>query len=171
MEATAVMCPHISSHILYQPWSGKHLAHSSRLRSEREWSFLLRSRQSTGDGPEAGGRFWRRKYNFKIYSTTINSDMETWFPDHFCDSPVNSEDVVQHLIEEHQRDVQLFLIEDLQTGLHIVPQLLLFHWDVVLRPKTKSVKMGFELFRKWEPSSLCWHPHKSCNITAWSTCF
>lgn len=47
-------------------------------------------------------------------------------------SPVNSEDVVQDLIEEHQRDVQLLFIEDLQTGLHIVPQLLLFHWDVVL---------------------------------------
>lgn len=56
--------------------------------------------------------------------------------DYFFDSPVNSEDVVQHLIEEYQRHVQLFLIEDLQTGLHIVSQLLLLHWDVVLHPKT-----------------------------------
>lgn len=40
--------------------------------------------------------------------------------------------MVQHFIEEHQRDVKFLLIEDLQTGLHIVSQFLLFHWDVVL---------------------------------------
>lgn len=47
-------------------------------------------------------------------------------------SPVNSEDVVQNLIKEHQRNIQLLLIEDLQTGLHVVSQFLLFHWDVIL---------------------------------------
>lgn len=44
--------------------------------------------------------------------------------------------MVQYLIEEYQRNVQLFLIKDLQTSLHIVSQLLLLHWDVVLNPKT-----------------------------------
>lgn len=46
--------------------------------------------------------------------------------------------MVQHLIEEYQRHIQLFLIEDLQTGLHIVSQLFLLHWDVVLHPKNNS---------------------------------
>lgn len=55
--------------------------------------------------------------------------------------------MVQHLIEEHQWDIQLFLIEDLQTGLHIVPQLLLFHWDVVLHPQTNSMKMDIKLLK------------------------
>lgn len=63
-------------------------------------------------------------------------------------SPVDPEDVVQHLIEQHQWDVQLFFIEDLQTGLHIVPQLFLFHWDVVLHPKTRhSVKMEIKVLK------------------------
>lgn len=52
--------------------------------------------------------------------------------------PVNPEDMIQHLIEEHKRDVELFLIEDFQTGLHVIPQLLLFHWDVVLQVQANS---------------------------------
>lgn len=61
-------------------------------------------------------------------------------------SPVNSEDVVQNLIKEHQRNIQLLLIEDLQTGLHVVSQFLLFHWDVILHiQKThNSVKFLLE---------------------------
>lgn len=58
-------------------------------------------------------------------------------------SPVDPEDVVQHLIEQHQWNVQLFFIEDLQTGLDIVPQLFLFHWDVVLHHKQ-------EIQQKWK---------------------
>lgn len=53
-------------------------------------------------------------------------------------SPVNPEDMVQHLVEQHQWDIQLLLIEDFQTGLYIVPQLLLFHWDVVLHPQQQT---------------------------------
>lgn len=40
--------------------------------------------------------------------------------------------MVQHLIEQHQRHVQLLLIENLEPGLHILPQLLLLHREVVL---------------------------------------
>lgn len=54
---------------------------------------------------------------------------------HDSHAPVNPEDMVQHFIEEHQRNVQLFFIEDLQTGLHVVSQLLLFYWDVVLQTR------------------------------------
>ena len=46
--------------------------------------------------------------------------------------PVNSENMVEDLIEEHQRNIQFFLIEDLQSRLDIVPQLLSFHGKVVL---------------------------------------
>lgn len=54
--------------------------------------------------------------------------------------------MVQHLIEEYQWDIQLLLIKDLQTGLHIVPQLLLFHWDIVLHPQTRySVRPKIKL--------------------------
>lgn len=59
----------------------------------------------------------------------------------FFDSPVNSEDMVQDLIEKYQRHVQLFLIENLQTRLHVVSQLLLLHWDVVLHPKKNQYKL------------------------------
>lgn len=40
--------------------------------------------------------------------------------------------MVQNFVKEHQRNIQLLLVEDLQTGLHIVTQLLLLNWDVVL---------------------------------------
>lgn len=56
----------------------------------------------------------------------------------FFDSPVNSEDMVQDLVEKYQRHIQLFLIENLQTRLHVVSQLLLLHWDVVLHPPPKK---------------------------------
>ena len=66
------------------------------------------------------------------------------------DVPVNAEDVVQHLVEEHQRHVQLLLVEDLQTGLHVVPELLLLHGDVVLQawegtPVSKQTILGLSL--------------------------
>ena len=46
---------------------------------------------------------------------------------------VNSEHMIQYFIEEHQRYIQLLLIEYLEPGLDIVPQLLLVNWEVVLR--------------------------------------
>ena len=46
---------------------------------------------------------------------------------------VNSEHMIQYFIEEHQRHIQLLLIEYLEPGLDIVPQLLLVNWEVVLR--------------------------------------
>ena len=45
---------------------------------------------------------------------------------------VDPQNVVENLVKQDQRNVQLLLIEDLQSGLHIVPQLLLVHWQVVL---------------------------------------
>ena len=47
--------------------------------------------------------------------------------------------MVQHLVEEHQRHVQLFLVEDLQPRLHVIPQLFPAHWQVVLgQPVTEE---------------------------------
>ena len=46
---------------------------------------------------------------------------------------VNSEYMIQYLIEEHQRYIQFLLVEYLEPGLDIVPQLLLVNWEVVLR--------------------------------------
>lgn len=40
--------------------------------------------------------------------------------------------MIQDLVEEHQGNVQLLLVEHLQTGLHIVPQFLLLNWHIVL---------------------------------------
>lgn len=48
-------------------------------------------------------------------------------------SPVNSQHMVQNLVEEYQRNIQLLLVEDLKTGLNIVTQLLLLNWDIVLQ--------------------------------------
>ena len=48
------------------------------------------------------------------------------------EDPVNAEHVVQHFVEQHQRHVQFLLVEDLQPGLHVLSQLLLVHWNVVL---------------------------------------
>ena len=48
------------------------------------------------------------------------------------ENPVNPEHVVQHLIEEHQGNVQLLLIEHLQPGLDILPQFLPVHRKIVL---------------------------------------
>ena len=41
--------------------------------------------------------------------------------------------MIQYLIEEHQRYIQLLLVEYLEPSLDIVPQLLLVNWEVVLR--------------------------------------
>ena len=46
--------------------------------------------------------------------------------------PVNPEHMVEHLIEEYKRHVQLFLVEDLEPGLGVIPQFLAANWDVVL---------------------------------------
>ena len=45
---------------------------------------------------------------------------------------VDTEHVVQHLIEEHEGHAQLFLVGDLEPGLGVVPRFAPFHWDVVL---------------------------------------
>mmetsp|Transcript_3550 Transcript_3550/g.11018 ORF Transcript_3550/g.11018 Transcript_3550/m.11018 type:complete len:941 (+) Transcript_3550:3836-6658(+) len=45
---------------------------------------------------------------------------------------VDAQDVVEHLVEEHQRHVQLLLVEDAQLGLHLAAQLLAIHTHVVL---------------------------------------
>ena len=37
---------------------------------------------------------------------------------------VDPEHVVEHLVEEHERHVQLLLVEHLQPSLHVAPQLL-----------------------------------------------
>ena len=46
--------------------------------------------------------------------------------------PVNPEHVVQDLVEEDERNVQFFLVEDLESGLDVVSQFLLVDWQVVL---------------------------------------
>lgn len=48
------------------------------------------------------------------------------------EDPVYPEHMVEDLVEQDQRHIQLLLIEDLETSLHIIPQLLLLHWEVVL---------------------------------------
>lgn len=48
------------------------------------------------------------------------------------EDPVYPEHMVEHLIEQDQRHIQLFLVEHLETSLHIFLQLLLLHWEVVL---------------------------------------
>jgi hypothetical protein len=41
--------------------------------------------------------------------------------------------MIQNLVEEHQRYIQFLLIEYLEPGMDIVPQLFLVNWEVVLR--------------------------------------
>jgi len=48
------------------------------------------------------------------------------------ENPVNPEHVVQHLIEEHQGNVQFLLIEHLQPGLDVLSQFLPVHRKIVL---------------------------------------
>ena len=45
--------------------------------------------------------------------------------------PIDPEHMVQDLVKEYQRHIQFLLIEHLQSGLHIVPQLLLLDREVV----------------------------------------
>ena len=48
------------------------------------------------------------------------------------EDPVYPQHVIQHFIEEHQRDVQLLLVEDLEASMHVVPQVLLVNRQIVL---------------------------------------
>ena len=50
-----------------------------------------------------------------------------------AEDAVDAEDVVEDLIEEHERHVQLLLVEDLQTRLGVLAQRLLLDRHVVLR--------------------------------------
>ena len=40
--------------------------------------------------------------------------------------------MVQDLVEEDERNVQFFLVEDLESGLDVVSQFFLLDWQVVL---------------------------------------
>lgn len=48
------------------------------------------------------------------------------------EDPIYPEHMIQDLIEEHQRDIQFLLIEDLETSLHVVTKLLPLHGEVIL---------------------------------------
>ena len=46
--------------------------------------------------------------------------------------PVDPEHMVEHFVEQHQRNIEFFLVEHLEASLHIVSQLFLLHWEIVL---------------------------------------
>ena len=48
------------------------------------------------------------------------------------ENPVNPEDMVQYLIEQHKWNVQLLLVEHLESCLNVVSQLFLVYWEIVL---------------------------------------
>ena len=49
-----------------------------------------------------------------------------------AEDPFYPEPVVLHLVEQHERHVQLLLVEHLESGIGVAPQLALIHEDVDL---------------------------------------
>ena len=49
------------------------------------------------------------------------------------ENPVDTEDVVEHFVEEDQCHVELFLVKHFEARLDVGAQLLAVHWNVILR--------------------------------------
>ena len=65
---------------------------------------------------------------------------------------VNSQHVVKNFVEEHEGNVQLFLIEYFEPGMHIVSQLFLVNRQVVL--ETRKGSRHFQVLLLEHPLSL-----------------
>ena len=53
--------------------------------------------------------------------------MAQWLPEHSIDS----QNVLENLVEYDNRDIELLLIEDLQSGLHVLLEFCPIHRDIV----------------------------------------
>ena len=71
-----------------------------------------------------------------------------------AEDPVNPEHVVHHLVELHERHVQLLLVAPLEPGLGVVPQLAALHLDVVLAQPVREEDRPRERFLLVEVAEL-----------------
>jgi hypothetical protein len=82
----------------------------------------LKDGEAVHPGDEAGeGRLARPRHPYQ-------QEVSLRLPE----DTVDAQDMIQHLVEENQRDVQLLLVEDPEAGLDVVAELLPVDGDVVL---------------------------------------
>lgn len=52
---------------------------------------------------------------------------------HLTEDTIDTEDVVEDIVEQDQGNVEFFLVEHAQSCLGVLPQQLAVNWDIILR--------------------------------------